>query len=64
MDTIKDLEDARKCWRMVNGVLFEKTKAEVVPEIQQEVANMKNVLQQITDALGAKKQEMALLEQQ
>jgi len=63
METIKDLEDTRKCWRMVNGVLFEKSKAEVIPEIQQEVANMKNVLQQITDALAAKKQEMAVLEQ-
>lgn len=33
IETIKDLEDDRKCWRMVNGVLFEKTKGEVVPEL-------------------------------
>ena len=34
MDTVKDLEDTRKCWRLVNGVLFEKSKGEVVPELQ------------------------------
>jgi hypothetical protein len=35
LDTVKDLEMTRKCWRLVNGVLFEKTKAEIVPEIDE-----------------------------
>ena len=52
LETIKDLEDNRKCWRMVNGVLFEKNKAEVVPEVIAEIANMDNVIKQITEALS------------
>lgn len=44
IDTIKDLEDTRKCWRMVNGVLFEKTKAEIIPELNVAIQNMDNVV--------------------
>ncbi|CDW88810.1 probable prefoldin subunit 2-like [Stylonychia lemnae] len=63
LDTIKELEDTRKCWRMVNGVLFEKNKAETIPELVAEIANMENVIKQITDALSQKKGEIARLEQ-
>ena len=62
METVKDLEDTRKCWRMVNGVLFEKTKGDTIPELEAEISNMKNVLKQITDALSQKKHEMSILE--
>jgi prefoldin subunit 2 len=44
MDTMKALDDTRKCWRLVNGVLFEKTKAQVIPEIEGQVANMNQVI--------------------
>eukprot|EP00347_Sterkiella_histriomuscorum_P020507 403337533 len=63
LETIKDLEDDRKCWRMVNGVLFEKTKGETVPELVAEISNMENVIKQITDALSQKKGEISRLEQ-
>ena len=48
---------------MVNGVLFEKTKVDVVPELVAEIANMENVIKQITDALSQKKGEISRLEQ-
>jgi prefoldin subunit 2 len=51
METIKDLEDDRKCWRLVNGVLFEKPKGEVMPELKVQVANIENVVKQLSDAL-------------
>ena len=63
LETIKDLEDDRKCWRMVNGVLFDKNKSEVVPELVAEISNMDNVIKQITEALSQKKGEIARLEQ-
>ena len=63
MDTIKDLEDTRKCWRLVNGVLFEKTKAEVIPELTIAVSNLDNVSKQLSDTLIIKKQEITRLEQ-
>ena len=34
IDSISKLEDTRKCWRLVNGVLMEKTKVEVIPEMR------------------------------
>ena len=63
MDAMKDLEDTRKCWRLVNGVLFEKTKVEVIPEMKTVVSNMDVVVKQLSDALQQKKQEIYQLEQ-
>ena len=34
LESIGKLEDTRKCWRLVNGVLMEKTKVEVIPEMR------------------------------
>ncbi len=34
LESISKLEDTRKCWRLINGVLMEKTKLEVVPEMR------------------------------
>ena len=64
MDTVKDLEPSRKVWRLVNGVLFEKTKAQVVPELEAQCTNMDNVVKQLSDAVAAKKKEIFGLEQQ
>jgi len=56
------LEDDRRCWRLVNGVLFEKSKKEVVPELQQMISNLATVVKQLNVALMLKKQESANLE--
>ena len=58
------LDDERKCWRLVNGVLFEKTKAQVVPEIKAMISNLAQVAKQINTTLVALKQESIQLEQQ
>ena len=63
LGTITKLEDDRKCWRLINGVIFERTKAEVVPELEQMIANCLQVTKQLNEGLGQKKQEMAKLEQ-
>lgn len=34
MDTLKNVSTDRKCFRMVGGVLIEKTVAEVLPALQ------------------------------
>jgi prefoldin subunit 2 len=51
LESISELEDSRKCWRLVNGVLMEKTKLEVVPEMRVVINNLKEVTNQITDTL-------------
>ena len=40
IESLMKLEDDRKCWRLVNGVLFEKTKKEVVPELRTMISNL------------------------
>ena len=56
------LEDERRCWRLVNGVLFEKSKKEVVPELIQMINNLATVVKQLNEALVLKKQESTNLE--
>ena len=39
LESLMKLEDERRCWRLVNGVLFEKSKKEVVPELKGMIHN-------------------------
>ena len=56
LEQIVNLEDDRKCWRLVNGVLFEKKKkVEVVLELQGMAANLGQVAKQINTTLIALK---------
>ena len=55
LESIGKLEDDRKCWRLVNGVMFEKTKAEVVPELESMIKNLLVVAKQLNDGLHQKK---------
>ena len=64
LESVQKLEEDRKCWRLVNGVLFEKTQKEVVPELKTMISNLTNVARQINDTLLFKKQESFKLEQQ
>ena len=63
LESISKLEDDRKCWRLVNGVMFEKTKAEVVPELETMIRNLMQVTKSLQDGLLQKKQEMMQMEQ-
>ena len=62
LESISKLEDNRKIWRLVNGVLMEKTKLDVVPEMRIVINNLNSVTKQITDSLVAVKQEIKNLE--
>ena len=55
MESVSKLEETRKCWRLVNGVLFEKTQAEVVPELEAMIKNLMLVAKQLSEALLLKK---------
>ena len=43
LESISKLEDTRKIWRLVNGVLLEKTKVDVVPEMRIVINNLNSV---------------------
>lgn len=62
IESISKLEDTRKCWRLVNGVLIEKTKVEVVPEMRVVINNLNSVINQITTSLQAVRNEIKNLE--
>lgn len=62
LESISKLEDTRKCWRLINGVLMEKTKLEVVPEMRTVINNLNAVVKQITDTLVSVRQEIKNLE--
>ena len=62
LESISKLEDNRKCWRLINGVLMEKTKREVVPEMRTVINNLNAVTKQITDTLVAVRTEIKNLE--
>ena len=62
LESISKLEDSRKCWRLINGVLMEKTKVEVVPEMRGVINNLNAVTKQITDTLVAVRTEIKNLE--
>ena len=62
LESISKLEDTRKCWRLVNGVLMEKTKVEVVPEMRTVINNLNAVINQITQSLQAVRTEIKNLE--
>jgi len=62
IETIKDLEPDRKCWRLLNGVLMEKRKEDLHQELITITANMKDVIKQLTEAIDKKKEEISMLE--
>lgn len=43
LESISKLEDTRKIWRLVNGVLMEKTRLDVVPEMRIVINNLNSV---------------------
>ena len=59
---MKDLEDDRKCWRLINGVLVEKKKKDVVPDINVNIDNMKAVLENMDKKAARCKEEQAKIE--
>lgn len=61
-ESISKLEPDRKCWRLVNGVLFEKPNKDVQPELKQMVNNLNAVIKQLQEGIAQKKQEAAQLE--
>ena len=62
LESVMQLEDSRKCWRLVNGVLMEKTKIQVVPEMKTVINNLNAVSKQIQQSLVAVKTEIKNLE--
>ena len=62
IEAIGPLDPSRRCFRMVGGVLVERTVAEVLPAVKRNQAGIKEVVERMTDNLAAKRVELAELE--
>ena len=58
MDTLGPLDGDRKCFRLINGVLVEKTVADVIPLLQTNAEGLKNVLEDLVKTYKTKEGEL------
>lgn len=58
IETLEPLPQDRKCFRMVNGVLVERTVKEVLPALKTNAEGLKQVLDDLLKQYKAKQTEM------
>jgi len=58
LDTLTPLEGDRKCFRMINGVLVERTVKDVVPALQTNAEGLKKVLDDLVKQYKTKQDEL------
>ncbi|KAM9984390.1 hypothetical protein ACTFIZ_004103 [Dictyostelium cf. discoideum] len=58
INAIQNLESNRKCFRMVGGVLVERTVGEVLPQIKQNRDGIKEVVKKLDENLQIKTKEL------
>ena len=58
LDTLKPLPSSRKCFRMINGVLVERTVGDVLPQLQSNSDNMNKVLVELAKQYKTKQDDM------
>ncbi|KAL2848080.1 Prefoldin beta-like protein [Aspergillus pseudoustus] len=58
IDTLKPLPQERKCFRMVNGVLVERTVQDVLPSLETNSDGLKQVLEELLKQYKSKQTEL------
>lgn len=58
LETLEPLPADRKCFRMINGVLVERTVKEVVPALKTNSDGLKKVLDELISQYKTKQDEM------
>ncbi|CAK7236985.1 Cochaperone prefoldin complex subunit [Sporothrix curviconia] len=59
LETLEPLPGDRKCFRMINGVLVERTVADVVPALKINAEGLKKVLEDYVKQYKAQEEELA-----
>merc|ERR1711970_1501389 len=57
-ETLKKAEPERKAWRLVGGVLTERTVGEVLPALITQIENINKVITMIEEKMGEKAKEI------
>lgn len=58
IETLRGVEGSRKCFRMVGGVLVERTVADVLPELQNNCTQLPKAVQALEEQLAKKGEEI------
>lgn len=58
LETLKPLPTDRKCFRLINGVLIERTVADVVPALQTNSEGLGKVLEDLVKQYKRQQEEM------
>ncbi|KAL9582043.1 MAG: hypothetical protein Q9212_003528 [Teloschistes hypoglaucus] len=58
LETLKPLPDSRKCFRMINGVLVERTVKDVMPALQTNWDGLRRVLDELVKQYKRQQEEM------
>ena len=58
IETLEPLPKDRKCFRMINGVLVERTVKDVVPSLKTNSDGLKKVLDELLKQYKSKQDEM------
>ncbi|CAK7229891.1 Cochaperone prefoldin complex subunit [Sporothrix bragantina] len=58
LETLEPLPGDRKCFRMINGVLVERTVADVVPALKTNAEGLKKVLEDLVKTYKAQEEEL------
>ncbi|KAM7278454.1 hypothetical protein ACFE04_005588 [Oxalis oulophora] len=58
INAIQPLDPSRRCYRMIGGVLVERTIKDVLPAVQRHKAGIEEVVARFTEALERKKKEL------
>jgi chaperonin cofactor prefoldin len=58
LETLEPLPEDRKCFRMINGVLVERTVKDVIPALKTNSEGLKQVLDDLVLQYKSKQEEM------
>ncbi|KAJ9161366.1 hypothetical protein NKR19_g2287 [Coniochaeta hoffmannii] len=58
LETLDPLPEDRKCFRMINGVLVERTVKDVIPALQTNADGLKKVLDDLVKSYKLKQDEL------
>ncbi|MBA0696960.1 hypothetical protein Goari_003477 [Gossypium aridum] len=59
INAIQPLDQSRRCYRMIGGVLVERTIKEVLPAVQRNKEGLEEVIARLNETLEKKKKEIA-----
>ncbi|BFU25116.1 prefoldin subunit 2, putative [Entamoeba histolytica HM-1:IMSS-B] len=58
LDTLSKVEPSRKCFRLINGVMVERTASEIIPAINKSIEQIQKLMKEVNDNIAAKTSEI------